>query len=251
METLKTGISWIDDVIPEGLPLKSLTVITGPGGSGKPLIGEAFVIAWLRKGGSVIFMSLQYPGLEFVGESIKSITRLDIQDYKEKIIFLQLDTGISEYQEINKQLIHTNLVKPEVWEKVLNLASTKLPDEGPGILIFGSALNLLLFSPIYGDVIFEKIKNTIVSNTDKTYLFSVSTSAKAKEISQLEEIADNLILTRSEKKPFRLYMKFLKLRGVPYDSVEIQVPISPKILAHIKEMADHSRNKVLPAILKT
>ena len=136
------------------------------------------------------------------------------------------------------------------WEKVLNLASAKLPDEGPGVLIFCSALNLLLFSPTYGDLIFEKIKSTIVSNTDKTYLFSVSTSAKAEEISQLEEIADNLILSRSEKPPFQLFMKVLKMRDVSYDPAEVQVPISPKILENIKEMADHSRSKVLPAILK-
>ena len=251
METIKTGISWIDDIIPEGLPLKSTTVITGPGGSGKPLIGETLVSAWLKKGGSVIFMSLQYPGSEFVNESIMSVTGLDIQDYKEKTIFLQLDTGISEYQEVNKSLILANLVKPEVWEKVLNLASLKLPDEGPGILIFGSALNLLLFSPTYGDAIFEKIKSTIVSNTTKTYIFSVSTSAKVEEISQLEELADNLILSRSEKTPFQLFMKVLKIRDVPYVSDEVQVPISPQILEHIKKMADHSRNKVLPAILKT
>ena len=251
METLKTGLNWIDNVIPEGLPLKSTTVITGPGGSGKPLIGETFVTAWLKKNGSVIFMSLQYPGSEFVAESIKSVTGLDIQDYKEKTIFLQLDTGISEYQEVNKSLILANLVKPEVWEKVLNLASAKLPDEGPGVLIFCSALNLLLFSPTYGDLIFEKIKSTIVSNTDKTYLFSVSTSAKAEEISQLEKIADNLIFSHSKKNPFRLFMKVLKVGGVPYNSSEIQVPISSDVLSHIKEMADHSRSKMLSAILKT
>lgn len=114
METLKTGINWIDDVIPKGLPLKSTTLITSPGGSGKPLIVETFVTAWLKKGGSVIFMSLQYPGSEFVAESIKSVTGLDIQDYKEKIIFLQIDTGIAEYQEVSKNLIQANLVKPAV-----------------------------------------------------------------------------------------------------------------------------------------
>jgi KaiC/GvpD/RAD55 family RecA-like ATPase len=250
MESLKTGIKWIDKVIPEGLPLKTTTIITGPGGSGKPLIGETFVSAWLQKGGSVIFMSLQYPGLEFVTESIKNVTGLNLKDYAEKIFFLQLNTKISGYQEVNKNLILANLIIPEVWEKVLNLALEKLPEEGPGVLIFGSALNLLLFSPTYGNAIFEKIKNTIISNDDKTYIFSVSTSAKAKEISQLEEIADNIILSRSDKKPFRLFMRVLKLRGVPYKSDEIKVPISPDILNHIKEMADHSRSKVLPAILK-
>ena len=107
-----------------------------------------------------------------------------------------------------------------------------------------------MFSPTYGNVIFEKIKSTIDLNTTNTYLFSVSTSAKAEEISQLEKIAYNLILSRSKKEPFRLFMKVLKIGGVPYDSSEVQVPISSDILSHIKEMADHSRRKVLPAILK-
>ena len=250
MKTIKIDINWINDVIPEGLPIKSTTVITGPGGSGKPLIGETFVSAWLKNGGSVIFMSLQYPGSEFITESIKSITGLDIQDYKKKIIFLHLDTEISDYKEVNENLILANLVKPEVWEKVLNIASEKLPHEDPGILIFCSALNLLLFSPTYGDAIFEKIKETIITNTDKTYLFSVSTSAKANEIAQLEKIADNLILSRSEKEPFRLYMKIVRFKG-GFNPAEIQVPISPEILTNIKKMADYNRGKVLPAILKT
>ena len=250
MKTIKADINWVDELIPEGLPIESTTVITGPGGSGKPLIGETFVSPWLKNGGSVVFMSLQYPSSEFITESIKRVAGLDIKNYEEKIIFLQLDTEISGYKEVDKQLIHANLVKPEVWEKVLNVASGKLPDEGPGILIFCSALNLLLFSPTYGDAIFEKIKETIITNTDKTYLFSVSTSAKINEIAQLEKMADNLILSRSEKEPFRLYMKIIRLKGVYFNPAEIQVPISPEILTHIKGMADHSRGKVLPAILK-
>ena len=250
MKTIKTDINWVDELIPEGLPIKSTTVISGPGGSGKPLIGETVVSAWLKNGGSVVFMSLQYPGSVFITESIKRVTGLNIQNYEEKIIFLQLDTEILGYKEVDKQLIHANLVKPEVWEKVLNVASGKLPDEGPGILIFCSSLNLLLFSPTYGDAIFEKIKETIITNTDKTYLFSVSTSAKTNEIAQLEKMADNLILSRSEKEPFRLCMKIIRLKGVRFNPAEIQVPISPKILTHIKGMADYSRGKVLPAILK-
>ena len=251
MKTIKVDINWINDVIPEGLPLKSTTVITGPGGSGKPLIGETFVSAWLKNGGSVVFMSLQYPGPEFITESIKRVTGLNIQNYEEQIIFLQLNTEISGYKEIDKQLIHANLVKPEVWEKVLNIASGKLPDKGPGILIFCSALNLLLFSPTYGDAIFKKIEKAIVTNTDKTYIFSVSTSAKKNEIEHLEKMADNLIVSRSKENPFRLYMKILRLKNVHFNSAEIQVPISPEVLTHIKEMANHSRGKVLPAILKT
>ena len=250
MKTIKIITSWIDKLIPEGFPIKTTTIITGPGGSGKPLIGETFVSAWLENGGSVIFMSLQYPNQEFVIESIKHVTGLDLNKYKEKTIFLQLDTEISGYKEVDEQLIHANLVKPEVWEKVLNIAAEKLPDEGPGILIFCSALNLLLFSPTYGDAIFKKIKKTILTNTDKTYLISVSTSAKANEIKQLEEMADNLILSRSEKKPFRLYMKITRMKGVNFNSDEIQVPISPETLIQMKGMAKHGKGEILPAVSK-
>jgi len=76
MKTIKAEINWVDELIPEGLPIESTTVITGPGGSGKPLIGETFVSAWLKNGGSVVFMSLQYPGSEFITESIKTCCRI-------------------------------------------------------------------------------------------------------------------------------------------------------------------------------
>lgn len=250
METLKTGTTWIDDIIPEGIPLKSTTLITGPGGSGKPLIGETFVSAWLKNGGSVIFMSLQYPTTEFIIESIKSVTGLNLNDYVKKTKFIQLDVEISGYKKMNSEVIHANLVKPDVWDKVLDIASKDLPNEGPGILIFGSALNLLLFSPTYGDSILEKIKSTITSNVDKTYIFSVSTTAKAEQIAELEKVADNLILSRNEKEPFRLFVKVLRMKDVRFKSTEIQVPISTTTFLHVKEIADHSRKIVIPAISK-
>jgi len=250
METLKIGTKWIDTVIPEGLPLKSSTIITGPGGSGKPLIGETFVSAWLKEGGRVVFMSLQYPSTEFITESIKNVTGLNLRDYEDKIIFLQLDVEIPDLIDEDKNIIRANLVKPEIWDKALNIATAKLTQEGPGILIFGSAHNLLLFSPTYGDSILDKIKDTILKDKSKTYIFSVSTSAKAEEISKIEEVADNLLLSRSEKEPFRLFMKVLRMKGVHYNSNEVLVPISPTILNHIKKMADHSRKIVIPAISK-
>jgi len=78
----------------------------------------------------------------------------------------------------------------------------------------------------------------------------VSTTAKEKEISQIENIADNVLTSRSEKKPFRLFMKVLKMKNINYKSTEVQVPISPEILTHIKKIADYSRAKIIPAISK-
>ena len=250
MKSLKTGISWIDKVIPDGLPLNSSTIISGPGGSGKPLIGETFVSAWLKEGGSVVFMSLQYPNTKFVTTSIKNVTDLNLNDYADKIIFLQLDVSITDLIDEGNNIIRANLVKPEVWDKALRIAKEKLPGGGPGVLKFGSALNLLLFSPTYGDAILDKMKETIIADKSNTYIFSVSTSAKAEEIAEIEKAADNLIISRAEKEPFRLFMKVVRIKDLPFDSNEVEVGISSEILNDIKKTADHSRKVVIPAISK-
>ena len=249
MKVIKTKISWIDKILPEGLPLNTSTIITGPGGSGKPLIGETFVNGWLKEGGSVIFMSLQYPSPAFLTLSMKNVTGLNLKDYMNRIIFLQLDVGISDLI-YDKNIIRANLVKPAVWNEGLRVAKIKLPNEGPGILVFGSALNLLLFSPTYGVAILEQMKKTITSDKSDTYIFSVSTSAKGKEISELEKAADNLILSRSEKDPFRLFMKVVRVKNLSFNPTEVEVPIPSEVLNDIKVTADHSRKIVIPAISK-
>lgn len=251
MKTIKTNIDWFDKILPDGLPIKTTTIITGPGGSGKPLIGEYFLASWLKSGGSAVIISLQYPSPEFVKTSVKTISGTDMQDYNENFIFIQLDTHTQGYSHESKQIIKANLVKPEVWEKAIDYAKKQLTDNGPGIMVFISALNLLLFSPSYGDLIFNKIIRTIKLNKHLTYIISVSTSAKKEEIAQLEEMADNLIVSRSDKVPFRLYMRIERLKSGRFNHDEIQIPVSSDTLDHIKEMANHSRGQVLPEILKT
>ena len=250
MAVIKTNIEWIDELLPEGFPTKTSTIITGPGGSGKPLIGETFVSGWLKEGGSIAFMSLQYPSTDFISGSIKELTGLDLNDYRDHVIFFQLDVTIENIVEESDKIIRANLVKPEVWDKSLALAKTKLPSTGPGILFFASALNLLLFSPTYGESVLMKIKNIITEDKSVTYIFSVSTTAKKTEIAILEEAADNLIMSRSEKKPFQLFMEIIRMKEVSFNKNEIQIPIKLEVLKHIKGIADHSRSKVIPEISK-
>ena len=125
-----------------------------------------------------------------------------------------------------------------------------LPEDGLGILIFSSALNLLLFSPTYGAGILEKMKAAAQGTQRLTYLFSASTTAKAEEIAELEAVVDNLIMTRSAKSPFRLYMQVVRSKGNAHISNEIEVPFSAELLADVKEIADHSRKKVIPLVSK-
>lgn len=250
MNTLKTGVAWLDELMPAGLPMRTSTLLSGPGGSGKPLIGDAFVAAWLRAGGSVAFMSLQYPRTDFIYESLKTVAGLDLDAYADRVAFISLDASLEGMNEPAGNVFKANLVKPDIWDAAIEKACGMVPDEGPGIMVFGSALNLLLFSPTYGQTLLEKMETLLRDDKRRTYVFSVSTSANREAISRLEAVADNLIMTRSEKGPFRLYMRIVRMKDAPFSAEEIQVPIPQDALAHVKEIAEHSRKRVIPQISK-
>jgi KaiC/GvpD/RAD55 family RecA-like ATPase len=249
VRTIKPTQEWFTRVLPEGILIGSSTLLSGPGGSGKPLIGESIASEWLRQGGSVIFMSLQYPSPDFVYASMKNVAGLDLNDYNDRIAFIALDATIEGMEAPEGNRFRANVVKPEIWDAALQRADEMVPNEGPGILVFGSAINLLLFSPTYGKAILEKVKRAMTTEkAGRTYLFSASTTAKAEEIAELEAVAENLIFTRSEKQPFRLFMRVARAKGVPFVDEEIEVPIPPGVLLEVKEVADHSRKRVIPQV---
>ena len=250
MNNLYTQQEWFDRLLPDGLPIPSSTLLSGPGGSGKPLIGNVIVAAWLRQGGSVVFMSLQYPDHRFIATSLKSIAQLDLDDYKGRVAFIELDATLEDMTSPTDNRFKANVVKPKVWDAAVQRACSMVPDNGPGILIFSSALNLLLFSPTYGEGILEKLKTIAQGENTNTYLFSASTTAKAKEIAELEAVVDNLIMTHSTRSPFQLYMQIERIEGASFISKEIQVPFSANVLTDVKEIADHSRKRVIPLVSK-
>ena len=45
-------------------------------------------------------------------------------------------------------------------------------------------------------------------------------------------------------------MKVIRMKGVKFNSNEVAIPVSPKILKEIKKTAEHSRKIVIPAISK-
>ena len=250
MKTLQTQQEWFDQLLPEGLPIPSSTLLSGPGGSGKPLIGNVIVATWLRQGGSVVFMSLQYPDHSFIVAGLKNIAHLDLDDFQDRVAFIELDATLEDMSPPSGNRFKANVVKPKVWDMAVDLACGMVPGSGPGILIFSSALNLLLFSPTYGEGILGKLKEISQNEKKHTYLFSASTTAKAEEIAELETVVDNLIMTRSTKSPFQLYMEIERMKEVPFVSGEIQVPFAPDVLTDVKEIADHSRKRVIPLVSK-
>ena len=250
MNRIFTQQDWFDQLLPEGLPIPSLTLLSGPGGSGKPLIGDVITASWLRQGGSVIFMSLQYPDHSFIVAGLKKVSQLDLDDYQDRIAFIELDPTLEDLTPAAGNRFKANVVKPAVWDAAIEQACSMVPDEGPGILIFASALNLLLFSPTYKNGILEKMLTAAQGDQKRTYLFSASTTAKAEEIAELEAAATNLIITRSTKEPFRLYMQINRIDGEEFISDEIELPFSANSLLDVKVVADHSRKKVIPLISK-
>jgi len=248
MKSFSTNQAWFDRLLPDGIPIPSSTLLSGPGGSGKPLIGNVIVADWLRQGGSVIFMSLQYPDHSFIFAGLKRIAQLDLYNYSDRIAFIELDATLEGMAEPIGNRFKANVVKPQVWDAAIERACAMVPDEGPGVLIFSPALNLLLFSPTYGRGILDKMKTTAQGEKAHTYLFSASTTAKAKEIEELEAVVDNLIMTHSTKQPFQLYMKIERINGAAFISEEIQVPFSADLLTGVKEVADHSRKRVIPLV---
>ncbi|MFP4638668.1 MAG: hypothetical protein ACLFM6_09535 [Spirochaetaceae bacterium] len=250
MERILVEQPWLGRVMPEGFPTHTSTLITGPGGSGKPLIGNLIAATWLRQGGSVVFMSLQYPSHQFIVSALKELAALDLYDYPGRAAFIELDATTPGIVPVKTGRLKANLVLPDIWDEAIDRACSMVPDEGPGILVYGSALNLLLFSPTYGQTLLDRMRATIESDKRRTYLFSVSTTAKGEMIAELEAVADNLITSRSERKPFRLYMRVLRMRNTDTPSSEIEVPFASDELENMKEIADHSRLRVIPLISK-
>ncbi len=249
MKTLKIEDKWLKKLIPDGFPYPTSTIISGPGGSGKPLVEFAFVASWLKSGGSVIGIPLQYPSIEFVERSMFKLFDIDLNKYNKKFINIQFDVDIDSYEQIADNEIKANLLKPEVVNEVIDLADSMLEKTELGTLVFGSALNLIFFSPTYKDVALINLETILKKDKTRTFIFSVSNSVFAQEIKQLEDAADNLMFTRMEK-PMKLFLNIEKMAVVNFSPKEVNVPISREILKEIKDVAEVSRKKILPKLKK-
>jgi len=235
--------------MPEGLPVPSSTLISGPGGTGKPLVSFAFVSAWLKHGGSAIGIPLQYPSLEFVEDAIARLYDVDVKNYRGKLAYIQFDPKFSYIERVSDNTVKANLLKPKVWDEAEKEAEKLIEKSDLGTMIFGSALNLLLFSPTYKNAMIKKLKEIIEKDKTKTHLFSVSTSAFREQIRVWERGADNLMFTRIEK-PMKLFLRISKMKDVEFSKEEIRAPISEEVLNKIKAVAETTRNRMIPIIRK-
>jgi len=90
-----------------------------------------------------------------------------------------------------------------------------------------------------------------MARTEKrSFLLSVSSSAKREMIVELEEAADNLLESHSTREPFQLFLKVRRMAGVEAHPRQVAVPISPDTLGEVRAVADHSRKRVIPLVSK-
>ncbi|MEA3458412.1 MAG: hypothetical protein U9R20_06085 [Thermodesulfobacteriota bacterium] len=253
MKKVKLNQGWWNELLPEGLPYPTSTLISGPGGSGKPLVGFSVVYSWLKEGGSLIFI-LTNTGKDFVEKAMKEIYNIKIEDYKENLVFIEfdpsIDPSISSIEKSGEKPIKANLVNPKVWDEAIKIASSQIKQKTElGTLVFASALNLPLFSRTYGESILKKLGEIIKEDKTKTYLFTVSTSAYKEKIRTLEDAADNLLFTRNEK-PMKLLLRITRMKDVSFSKREIKVPLKTEDLLTIKNLAEESRTDLIPIISK-
>ncbi len=123
-----------------------------------------------------------------------------------------------------------------------------LPD-GPGVLAFGAALNLFLFSPTYADGVQEKFLHAVKSPGPESYLFTVAISAYREKIRELEDAAGNLMYAHMEEMG-SLVLELWKLSGTEMDWERVSVPLTRESLKEIKDMAESGKRQLVPAIRK-
>jgi KaiC/GvpD/RAD55 family RecA-like ATPase len=250
-KTIQISVNWLAKLLPDGWPIKSSTLITGPGGSGKPLIGNAIIDAWLKEGGGVVLMSLQYPEKHFAYESFQRVVGNDLSSFEDQIVFVQFDPEAQKAGKVIKQSFSSNLVYPEQWDQTLDKASEILnkQEESPGILLFVSALNLLFFSPTYRSSIVDSIINTMKDSRFST-LFAASSKPHADLVNRIASKADNLVYTDKPGKEMSLYLKIERMKKVRFTDNRIHIPIPASELEATKNIAEHSRKRIIPEVSK-
>ncbi|MCD6573572.1 MAG: hypothetical protein J7K95_05720 [Thermoplasmata archaeon] len=240
MEKLKLNVDWLDELLPEGFPLHTSTLVSGPGGSGKPLIGYIFASSFLKQGGNLI-MILTSTTKEYVVNVMK-IFGLDLTKYDDRITYIELDVGIEEIEKIDRQFMKANLLKPDVWDAIQEYIHGNE-------MVVASALNLLFFSKTYSNAIYEKLKDIIKNDKSTTYFFTINSDAFKEKAVGLEKAADNLMFSRMEK-PMKLFLRIERMKEVGFFKKKVEVPLSPDILKSIKEEAEKGKRNLIPTISK-
>ncbi len=252
MKVFRPELKWLEDVLPEGLGVPSSTLISGPGGSGKPLVGLGIAAEWIRKGGSVVFVPLQYPGRGVVEEDMRDAYGIRLSEYEASTAFLRFDRTMDPYKKrimlLEDGEICSNLTNPDNFSRAIDLAALSLPNEGPGTLIFASAVNLLLFSESFAEPMYALLRHQLQEDRRFSWLYTATTSTLVEKITGLEEAADNLLISERSEPEGRLLLRVIRARDVRWREEAVELPLDAQTLQRMKRRAEESRMINIPAL---
>ncbi len=245
---IQMGQDWFDKLLPDGLPVPSSTIISGPGGSGKPLIGAIILAAWLRSGGSALVFLIN-SNRTYV-EKLLVLNGLNALEFQSRIMYVDFDPQIDSTSQIEHDMIRANILKPDVLREAIETGRMILDSPKEDIILYGSALNILLFSHTWGNKIFEEWKKVLLHEKEFSSVLSVSTSAFREKIEQLEKLADNLIYTRM-KESMNMNLQIVRVKGANFTPQEVKVPFTEETLTALKAETENFRKKIIPTVSKT
>lgn len=247
------GLSWFDSILPSGIPIPSSILISGPSGTGKPFAGLAITGSWLQQGGRVIFIPIHsaYPQLFETG--LRALIDRPLQQFPESHFFILFDPDMEPKEQnlevVGGNAIRCNLLNPRVWQEALGLATASMEGKGP-ILVFASALNLLLLSPSFGDQLFLMLLDTIRNTRGWTYLLAISSSILVEKAIILEQASDHLFLMKRLPRDRRIFLRAARVRGADYHNTAVPLPGLPDLVEDLKDEAVASRRLLIPKVSK-
>ena len=245
MAIMKFGADWLNKIMPDGMIYPSSTLISGPGGSGKPLIGFIMAGEWLKQGRAVIFV-LTSTTREYLEKSME-LLGMPLKDHEGRYVFIETEPKTKGLKEVSADMWSANMVDPEMWDIAINKATEALGRDKKEIMIVGSALNLFFFSKTYREGIAKKLKDMIEDPGEYTLMFTVNSDAFKETVEELEAVADNLMFSRMQP-PMKLYLKIERMKDVRFSNEEIWVPLEKSVLDSIRQEAEKGKKGLIPVI---
>jgi len=245
MKSFQIKIPWMQQILTKGIPVPSSTIITGPAGAGKPLIGTLLADAWLKQGGSLIILMINFKRV--YTEKLFLNLKTDLKQFADQTVYVELDLEIAGVEKSTANVLLANLLKPHNLMSAIRQAKELLPDSDLGTLVYGSALNMLLFSPTYAAQIHQTIVEILQSKDN--YLFTIADNTFEELVSVWDGLADNLFFVHGTG-IMQLGLKIIRMNNVSFNKNEVRIPISEKELRTIRAEAEMSRKHLIPMIRK-
>lgn len=243
LKSIKIAQSWLDDLIPEDIKIPSTTVVTGPAGTAKEILGSMIAASWLNQGGSLIHILMNFKRDH--AEKLLSYYDVNVDKLSNKVVYINFDPQIKTIKQINENEFQANILNPVTFNTILNKAKNILQKPDSKILNYMTALNMLLYSNSYSKDILTKFYAMI--NNKLINLFTFSDNVFGDEMNYIKEKAQNVFYVHGTG-IMHLSLKIMKINRNIISTNEIEMPINEELInQHLLEIQKF-RQELIPII---